>query len=89
MKTTSYVLAALAMFILAPASIAPATAQVSIGVDREGPQVRIGHDDRGRYRDDDRRRHEGWRNQADCREVTVRRRGPDGSMTTRTTRRCD
>lgn len=83
METPSYVLATLTMFILAPFSIAPATAQMSIGVDREDPQMWVGQEERGLYRDENRRRHDGWRNQFDCREVTMRKRGPDGWRTGR------
>jgi hypothetical protein len=41
------------------------------------------------YRGENRGRHYGSRNRDDCREVTVRTRRPDGSMSVRTTRRCD
>jgi hypothetical protein len=90
MKMLVYAGAALACLTGPPVLIAPADAQVSIGVGSDGPRVRVGpDDDRGRYRGEERRRQEGWRNQADCREITVRKRQPDGSTTVRTTRRCD
>ncbi len=98
MKKLVYAVAALACLIGAPVFVTPANAQMSIDVGRDGPRLRVGpDDDRGRYRGEERRRyrgeergrHEGWRNQADCREITVRKRLPDGSISVRTMRRCD
>jgi hypothetical protein len=90
MKTFVYTIAALACLSVAPASITPAAAQVSIGMGNEGPNVRVGPDDRrGSARAQDRGRHYGRSNRDDCREVTVRTRNADGSRSVRTTRRCD
>ncbi len=98
MKKLVYAIAAMACLIGAPALIAPANAQMSIGVDRDGPRLRLGSDNdrgmhrgevRGRHRGEERGRHEGFRNQADGREITVRKRLPDGSTAVRTTRRCN
>ena len=90
MKKLVYAIAAMACLIAAPVLIAPANAQMSIGVDRDGPRLRLGSDnDRGMHRGEERGRHEGFRNQADCREITVRKRLPDGSVAVRTTRRCN
>jgi hypothetical protein len=63
-------------------SAAPAVAQFGFRAGDDGVSVRVGrnHDDWG-YR-----RH--WYRD-DCREVTVRRRAPDGSIVTRHIRRCD
>jgi hypothetical protein len=72
---------------------------MSVGMDRDGaPRLRVGPgDERGRhrgeehsrYRGEERGRHEGFRNQADCREITVRKRLPDGSVSVRTMQRCN
>jgi hypothetical protein len=85
MKRLVYAIAALACLTAAPVLITAADAQVSIGVGRDGPTVRFGPDDRAM----DRGRHSGSRNWDDCREVTVKKRLPDGSMSVHTTRRCD
>jgi hypothetical protein len=72
---------------------APAFAQgIDVGVGNGGVSVGVGRDydrdwDRGRHHDWD-RRHYGW-NRGDCRDVTVQRRLPDGSMVTRSRRECD
>ncbi len=69
----------------------PAFAQ-QLRVDPGGVDVRIGRD---RDRDWDRERHgyfhrnPGWYGRGDCRDVTVQRRLPDGSVITRQSRRCD
>ncbi|MGC2774604.1 MAG: hypothetical protein WA418_03095 [Bradyrhizobium sp.] len=98
MKKLVYAIAAMACLIGAPVLISPADAQVSVDVGRDGPRLRLGSDNdrgmhrgevRGRHRGEERGRHEGFRNQADCREITVRKRLPDGSMSVRTTRRCN
>ena len=90
MKKLVYVIAALALLTAAPVLITPADAQVSIGVGRDGPRVRLGIDDeRAMDRRDDRGRHYGSRNRDDCPEVTVRTRQSDGSTSVRTTQRCD
>ena len=89
MKKLVYAVAALACLTAAPVSVTPADAQVSIGVGDEGPRIRIGDPDRIRDQDrGDRGRNYGERNR-DCREVTVRTRHADGSVSVRTKRRCD
>jgi hypothetical protein len=70
--------------------ITAADAQVSIGVGRDGPSIRLGpDDDRGMARAQHRGRHYGPGYGDGCREVTVTKRLPDGSKSVRTTRRCD
>lgn len=69
----------------------PAFAQ-QLRVDPGGVDVRIGRDhdrDRERERHGYFRRHPGWYGRGDCRDVTVQRRLPDGSVITRQSRRCD
>jgi hypothetical protein len=97
MKTLVYAIAALACLTAAPGLITPADAQVSIGIGNEGPRFRVGPDDyrgtaraqdRGRHYGWDRGRHNGWSNRDECRDVTVRTRHRDGSVSVRTMRRC-
>jgi hypothetical protein len=87
--------AAAAVALLAvPASAGPLSTELSSqGVYLEGPGVgvRVGpeHD---RWRERDRRRHrEGFRDRevrSGCKTVTVKERGPNGSMITRTKTNC-
>jgi hypothetical protein len=63
-------------------SAAPAVAQFGFRAGDDGVSVRLGRD-----RDDWGYRRHWYRD--DCREVTVRRRAPDGSIVTRHIRRCD
>ncbi len=87
MKKLVYAIAALACLTAAPVLITPADAQVSIGID--GPILRVNPDDGRAMARDDRGRHYRSRSRDDCREVTVRTRRADGSVSIRTTRRCD
>jgi hypothetical protein len=92
MKALSHVVLALALVAGSAAfviPVGPANAQVSIGVGEGGPRVYVGpnNNDR-RYRGDRRRGYEG-RAQGECREVTTRSRGRDGSTIVRTSRRCN
>jgi hypothetical protein len=95
MKNLVFAIAAVACLMAAPLLIAPAAAQVSVGVANDGPRVdrpriRIGpNDDRARARAEDRGRHYGRSNRDNCREVSVRTRHPDGSMSVTTRRRCN
>jgi hypothetical protein len=88
MKKFACAIAALACLSAAPFLATPAAAQIVVGVDRDGPAISVGHEDR-RYRDHDRGRHYGSRERGDCRDVTVRRRHSDGSVSVTTSRRCD
>jgi len=63
---------------------APAIAQVGFRADDDGVSVGIGRD----YRHDW-GRHHGWYRDNDCRDVTVQRELPDGTLVTRYIRRCD
>ena len=89
MKTLAYTIAALACLAAAPVLITPAAAQVTIGIGNDGPRLRAGSGDyRGSAYAEDR----GWRygrSNRDCRDVTVRTRHPDGSVSIRTTQRCN
>jgi hypothetical protein len=90
MKKLVYTLAALACLMAAPVLTTAADAQVSIGIGNNGPTIRLGpDDDRGTARAQRRGQHYGRSDGDDCREVTVKKRLPDGSMSERTTRRCD
>jgi len=89
MKKLVYAIAALACLTAAPVAITPADAQVSIGIGNEGPRVRVGPDDyRGTARAQD-RRHYRRSDRDGCRDVTVRTQHRDGSVSVRTTQRCD
>lgn len=74
---------------------APAFAQVGFYAGENGVGVRVGPQ-RDYYRDRDRwdyRGDRGWRrgyyrSHAECRDVTVRRRLPDGSVVVRRSRTC-
>jgi hypothetical protein len=68
-------------------TVAPASAQFG----RDGVSVRIetdGHRDGWRHRRFHRDVYRSF-GRGDCREITVRKRMPDGSMVIRKTRRCD
>jgi hypothetical protein len=89
MKMIVCAIAALACLSVGPGSVTPAGAQVSIGVGGDGPQLRVGPRDRAEYRDEDRRRDRRVGRGDGCRDVTVRTRHRDGSVSVRTTRRCN
>jgi hypothetical protein len=89
MKIIVCAIAALACLSVGPGSVTPADAQVSIGVGGDGPRLRVGPADRAEYRDEDRRRDRRFsRHRNECRDVSVRTRHRDGSVSVRTTRRC-
>jgi len=90
MNKLIYVVAALACLTAGPLVIAPANAQVSLGLGRDGPSVRVGPDnDRVIDRDREHGRRVGRFNRDDCHEEIVRTHHRDGSDTFRTLRRCD
>jgi len=90
MKKLVYAIAALACLTAAPVFTTPADAQVSIGIGNDGPRLRVGPDDyRGTARAQDRGLYYGRSNREGCREVTVRTRHPDGSVSVRTRTRCN
>jgi hypothetical protein len=89
MKILVCTIAALACLTAAPSLITPAHAQVSIGVGHDGPRLRVDSEDRAMYRGENRGRHYGRRDSDECRDVTVRTRHRDGSVSVSTTRRCD
>jgi hypothetical protein len=74
-------------------SAAPAFAQVDVRAGERGLSVGIGERDGWRDRRWDDRdvviRRGVYARGDDCREITVRRRLPDGSMMVRRTQRCD
>jgi hypothetical protein len=68
---------------------APAFSQVGFYAGDRGIGIEVGRD-RDHWRGDrwNRGRHYGWYRGDDCREVTVRRRLPDGSVVVRRVERC-
>ena len=78
---------ALALPLVSIPASGPARAQVSLEVDRHGPAVRVGprYNERRHYRERRAYRHR----RDDCREVTVRRRHGDGSVSVRGRTVCD
>jgi hypothetical protein len=100
MRYGFYVAAAAALLMAAPAAAGELRAQSTelssqgLSVDVPGVGVRVGPNARDRRydRDDDRRRHRGWRDREvrgeGCKTVTVRERAPNGAMITRTRSNC-